>query len=86
MNASESLIFKPLQEKDLNLLYHWFQEPVINRWYARGKAWAFADFHAVLVDPERTNHQAIRCYEKAGFIRTHCSEDKEHLILLKKLS
>ncbi|QMT60029.1 GNAT family N-acetyltransferase [Legionella sp. PC997] len=176
MNHTKSFIFKPLTENDLILLYQWFQEPVINQWYARGKLWSLKDikekylprvlrghnvpsfiiyinglplgfiqyyclsnhvpegighknhplFHlyqpnnlagidlfiassnqrgkglgqqiiesfitelpnsinAILVDPAVNNHQAIRCYEKAGFKRTNYSEDNSYLILLKRL-
>ncbi|WP_454782569.1 GNAT family N-acetyltransferase [Legionella sp. WA2022007384] len=41
INQTTSFIFKPLTENDLMLLYHWFQEPVINQWYARGQSWSF---------------------------------------------
>lgn len=37
---------------------------------------------AIIVDPDATNHQAIRCYEKAGFKRTDYSEDENYLLLL----
>ncbi|KTD03474.1 GNAT family N-acetyltransferase [Fluoribacter gormanii] len=176
INQSKSFVFKALNESDLILLYHWFQEPTIKQWYARGQSWSFddikqkylprilgkdnvpsfiiyidalplgfiqyyclndylpegiwhknhrmfQDYHsnkiagidlfiapsnqrgkglgkqildlfitelpnsicAILVDPEIHNHQAIRCYEKAGFKRTDYSEDKAYLILLKHL-
>ncbi|HHT7350760.1 TPA: GNAT family N-acetyltransferase [Legionella pneumophila] len=32
--------FQPLGIKDLNQLYQWFQEPIINHWYARDKSWS----------------------------------------------
>ncbi|HAU0349439.1 TPA: GNAT family N-acetyltransferase [Legionella pneumophila] len=34
------LQFKPLCEKDLDLLYQWFQEPRINQMYGRNKSWS----------------------------------------------
>ena len=40
-------------------------------------------FKAVIVDPEMTNIQAIKCYEKAGFVKSNFSEDEKHLILIK---
>ncbi|WP_454785822.1 GNAT family N-acetyltransferase [Legionella sp. WA2024007413] len=177
MNQTQSFIFKPLSENDLTLLYHWFQEPLINQWYARDQSWSFEKiqqkylprilgedkvpsfiiysgdlplgfiqyyylsdhlpegvhhnnhplFHcysphklagidlfiassnqrgkglgkqildsfvtklpntidAILVDPQVYNHQAIHCYEKAGFTRTDYSEDNAYLILIKPLS
>ena len=33
-------VFKPLNENDLPLLYRWFQEPIVNQWYARRKHWS----------------------------------------------
>ncbi len=39
----QSFLFKPLCEDDFDLLYHWFQEPIINQWYARGKNWSYED-------------------------------------------
>lgn len=38
--------FKPLAENDLVLLYHWFKEPTINKWYARNKKWSLKDIKA----------------------------------------
>ncbi|KTD52888.1 GNAT family N-acetyltransferase [Legionella quateirensis] len=33
--------FNSLNHNDLTLIYQWFQEPFVNRWYARGKHWSF---------------------------------------------
>ena len=167
------ILFKPLSQNDMTLLYDWFQEPTIKQWYARGTSWSFENINqkylprvqgkdnipsfiiyedersigfiqyywltehypegirdnnhllfnayqpnemvgidlfladknnrgrglgtrilndfirdlprnvrAILVDPDATNHQAIRCYEKAGFKRTDYSEDENYLLLL----
>ncbi|WP_133127890.1 GNAT family N-acetyltransferase [Legionella nagasakiensis] len=35
--------FKPLSMEHLNQLHQWFQEPIINHWYARGKSWSLND-------------------------------------------
>lgn len=45
MNRSEPLIFKPLCEADIKLLHHWFQEPIINQWYARNKYWSLDELN-----------------------------------------
>lgn len=42
------------------------------------------DYRIIVVDPERNNLHAIRCYEKAGFKKTDFSSDKHHLLLTKK--
>jgi aminoglycoside 6'-N-acetyltransferase len=169
-------LFQSLQEKDLPLLYRWFQEPIINRWYARAKYWSLdeikkkyeprvlgkqdipsfvvyknetpigfiqyyrfesgfpegikdhynllfkhyerdalagidlfiadadmrgkglgvkliqqfieeflSELSVVVVDPEINNTGALRCYEKAGFIRTTFSEDINYIVMLKVL-
>lgn len=41
-------------------------------------------YQLVVVDPEQSNLQAIRCYEKAGFVATDFSADKTHLLLIKE--
>lgn len=38
-----NFIFKECEEKDLELMHRWFQEPEIKRWYARGKSWSFLE-------------------------------------------
>lgn len=40
------------------------------------------EFKAIIVDPDVSNQQAIRCYEKAGFKKTDLSQDPNHLIML----
>jgi aminoglycoside 6'-N-acetyltransferase len=168
------VLFKSLQEKDLLLLYHWFQEPIINQWYARAKHWSLDEikkkyeprilgkedvpsftvyknetpigfiqyyrfengfpegikgehnvlfqhydkdelagvdlfiaeadmrgkglgarliqqfteeflcqFSAIVVDPKVSNVGALRCYERAGFVRTAFSEDPNYFVMLK---
>jgi aminoglycoside 6'-N-acetyltransferase len=166
--------FKPLCEKDLELLHRWFQESTIKQSYARGRSFTLEDiknkylpritgqenvpsfivyhnnnpigfiqyyfitenslpegirsydsplfkqytpnelvgidcfiataenrgksiglemintfiikfllnFKAIIVDPNKTNEPAIRCYEKAGFKATAYSEDNQYLIML----
>lgn len=44
---------------------------------------AAPSFDAWLLDPDIRNHQAIYCFTKAGFFRTHYSHDPNHCILLK---
>lgn len=41
-------------------------------------------YRLIVVDPERNNLQAIRCYEKSGFIATEFSSDEAHLLLIKE--
>lgn len=41
-------------------------------------------YRLIVVDPERSNVQAIRCYEKAGFRKTDFSSDERHLLLIKE--
>lgn len=43
-------------------------------------------FKAVIVDPNINNLQAIRCYEKAGFMKTKLSHEPNHLIMIKSLA
>ena len=45
-----------------------------------------AHFHLVVVDPNRNNIQAIRCYEKAGFEQSNYSEDPSYCVMLKILN
>ena len=41
-------------------------------------------YQLVVVDPEGSNLQAIRCYEKSGFGATDFSSDKMHILLIKE--
>jgi N-acetylglutamate synthase-like GNAT family acetyltransferase len=38
-----NLKFKPLNIDNLVLLYNWFQEPIVNAFYAQGKTWTLDD-------------------------------------------
>ena len=40
-------------------------------------------FSAIVVDPAVNNVGALRCYEKAGFVRTAFSEDPDYFVMLK---
>ncbi len=42
-------------------------------------------FKAVIVDPDDSNRQAIKCYKKAGFEISNYSEDDKYQILIKRL-
>lgn len=42
-------------------------------------------YRLIVVDPERNNLQAIRCYEKSGFAMTTFSSDEAHLLLIKEI-
>ncbi|WP_238400511.1 GNAT family N-acetyltransferase [Legionella bononiensis] len=42
-------------------------------------------FSAAVVDPHILNVNAIRCYEKSGFINTLFSEDSNYLVMVKQL-
>lgn len=44
-----------------------------------------SQFKTVIVDPEKNNAQAIKCYEKAGFKLSNYSTDEKHLIMIKKI-
>ena len=39
----QNLSFKKLKEQDLDLIYKWFKEPLINKYYARSKSWSKAE-------------------------------------------
>lgn len=41
-------------------------------------------YRLIVVDPERSNLQAIRCYEKSGFTITTFSSDEAYLLLIKE--
>jgi aminoglycoside 6'-N-acetyltransferase len=41
--ADYTLQFKPLIQEDLNLMFRWFQEPIIKQWYARGQQFSLDD-------------------------------------------
>lgn len=41
-----------------------------------------SNYKAMVIDPERQNEQAIRCYKKSGFQMTNFSTDKHHCILI----
>lgn len=41
------------------------------------------NFKAIIVDPNKNNEAAIRCYEKAGFETSTYSEDSDYLVMLK---
>ena len=41
-----------------------------------------SNYKAIVIDPERQNEQAIRCYKKSGFEITNFSTDKTHCILI----
>jgi aminoglycoside 6'-N-acetyltransferase len=37
------IYFKPLRADDLRLLYQWFQEPMVNKLYARSQRWSLKE-------------------------------------------
>ena len=41
-------------------------------------------YQLIVVDPERNNLQAIRCYEKSGFKKTDFSSDEHYLLLMRE--
>lgn len=43
------------------------------------------NFSAVIVDPDSTNTQAIRCYEKVGFELTNYTDNPKHIIMIKRI-
>ena len=73
----QSFQFKPLCENDFVLLYHWFQEPVINQWYARGIHWSFEDIKQKYLSriQGKDNIPSFIIYKKEraiGFIQYYC--------------
>ena len=44
------------------------------------------NYACIVVDPEKNNQPAIRCYTKCGFMETHFSTNTEHMVLIKELS
>jgi aminoglycoside 6'-N-acetyltransferase len=172
-----SLQFRRLCKKDLELLYTWFNEPTINQMYARNQTWSLDDiqkkylprivgeenvpsfiifnndnpigfiqyycvtealpegigghnnslfkeytpsdlagidlfiaqemnrgkglganimknfisehltqFKAIVVDPNSNNIHAIRCYEKAGFVKSTFSQDPDYIVMIRALT
>lgn len=170
------LYFKRLCENDLELLYTWFKDPIINQLYARNQHWSLDDikqkylprilgydnvpsfiifknsnpigfiqyycliehlpegiqgynnslfkeytpdelvgidlfigqnidrgqglgktiincfiteyltqFRAVIVDPNNENIQAIRFYEKTGFVKSTFSQDPSYVVMIRTL-
>ena len=66
----------------MDLLFHWFQEPMINEWYARGKHWSFEDIkHKYLPRVQgKDNTPSFIIYKEdrsIGFIQYYCLT--EHL-------
>lgn len=53
-----TLQFRPLRERDLDLLYHWFQEPIINQLYGRSKSWT----------PENIKHKYLPRIQGKEFV------------------
>lgn len=176
-NKVESIQFKQLVEEDLELMYSWFKEPIINQMYARGQSWSLDDirqkylprilgyekvpsfiileegqpigfiqyycfvdflaegiidndnslfdkysskntagidlfiadslnrgiglgsniinrfiatylqkFQCIVVDPDKNNLKAIRCYEKSGFVKSTFSKHPTYILMIKELS
>lgn len=42
-------------------------------------------YQLIIVDPEKNNLQAIRCYEKADFKKTDFSSNESYLLLVKEI-
>ncbi|MBN9227499.1 MULTISPECIES: GNAT family N-acetyltransferase [Legionella] len=80
MNHQSSFNFKPLHEQDINLLYHWFQEPNINRWYARGMVWSL-DMVTKKYLPRIYGQDNVPSFivyldkQAIGFIQYYCFKD-----------
>lgn len=77
-----SFLFEPLCESDVDYLYHWFQEPVINQWYARGQHWSYEDIKQKYLPriQGKDNTPSFIIYKNEhpiGFIQYYCLS--EHL-------
>jgi len=76
----QSFLFKPFCEDDFELLYQWFQEPVINQWYARGANWSFEDIRKKYLSRIQGNDHipSFIIYKNEhpiGFIQYYCLTD-----------
>ncbi len=76
----QAFLFKPLCENDLDLLFHWFQEPDINKWYARGKNWSFNDIKQkylprILAAEKIQSFIIYKNKLPIGFIQYYCLRD-----------
>lgn len=71
------IAFRPLHQEDLQLLYQWFQEPTINRLYARGQRWSLEDIENKYL-PRLTGRDPVpsfiiyRAKNPIGFIQYYC--------------
>ncbi|MCW8410362.1 acetyltransferase [Legionella sp. PATHC035] len=80
MNPRESLHFKPLCEQDINRLYSWFQEPIINQWYARGTIWSLEAIKRKYL-PRIQGQDNVPSFiinldkQAIGFIQYYCFKD-----------
>jgi aminoglycoside 6'-N-acetyltransferase len=69
--------FKPLRNDDLQLLYRWLQEPIINQLYARGQTWSLKDIENKYL-PRLTGHDNVLSFithmdnKTIGFIQYYC--------------
>lgn len=89
--GQDNLIFKQYKQADLvgidlfiaaeNMRGQGMGSKIINQFIET----FLTNFSAVIVDPEVLNSNAIRCYEKSGFMSTAFSEDPNYLVMVKQL-
>ena len=60
-----NIMVRPLQTNDNHLLVRWLSNVTVLEFY-EGRDNPFY-LKRVIMDPQRTNSRAIRCYEKCGF-------------------
>jgi aminoglycoside 6'-N-acetyltransferase len=76
-DCREMIVFKPLRQDDLQLLYQWFQEPTINQQYAQSQTWSFKDIENKYL-PRLTGHDNVPSFiiysdnKPIGFIQYYC--------------
>lgn len=72
-----SLQFRRLGEKDLNLLYDWFTEPTINQMYARNQTWSLENIQKkylprILGQEDVPSFIIFKNNNPIGFIQYYC--------------
>lgn len=91
IRGSNNLLFKKYEQVDLvgidlfiaeeNIRGKGFGVKIINQFIKD----FLTGFSAVVVDPQALNVNAIKCYEKSGFMKTSFSEDSNYLVMIKQL-
>ncbi|VVC77259.1 Bifunctional AAC/APH [Aquicella siphonis] len=73
--TNHEIVFKPLREEDLTLLFQWFQKEHVLRWYARGQGYTLEmikeKYRPRLDDPDLKSY-IIHIHDKpVGYIQLY---------------